>query len=73
MPQHVLSLQKGRMMFVLGLILVAASLFALWLALPRNGQVRSFVGNQFLEHTISLVIVASGALGLVLLLSGTPR
>ncbi len=60
-------------MFVIGLLLIAASLFTLWLVLPRNGQARSFVGNEFLEHTMSIVIVGSGALGFVLLLTGMPR
>ena len=50
--------------------MLAAAIAALWLALPRHGQVRGFVGNDLIEFAIAFLITASGGVGLILVFGG---
>jgi hypothetical protein len=56
--------------FLLGLALLGAGFFMLWLALPREGHVRSFVGSELKEYLVSLSIILSWVAGAAIFISG---
>lgn len=57
-------------MIVIGLVVFAAGFLLLWLALPRGGRVRGFVGNEAVEYLVTLGIIASWVAGAALFLGG---
>ena len=57
-------------MIIVGLALFAVGFLVLWMALPRGGRVRSFVGNEAAENLVCLAIMLSWVAGAALFLAG---
>jgi hypothetical protein len=55
---------------LLGVILVAASGFAFWSALPRDGKVRPFLRNEHAQTYFCVVTIAAFAFGIVNIVIG---
>ena len=57
------------MQFLVGTILLVACGLAFWLALPRHGEVRSFLRNDQVQayYTVALVVALGGGIANVLL------
>jgi hypothetical protein len=55
---------------LLGVALVAASGFAFWSALPRDGKVRPFLRNEHAQTYFCVVTIVAFAFGLVTIIIG---
>jgi hypothetical protein len=55
---------------LIGGILVAVSVFALWLALPTDGEVRPFLRNEHAQAYYSIAIIGAFVYGLVNMFTG---
>jgi hypothetical protein len=55
---------------LLGAVMVALSLAALWIALPKDGQVRPFLRNDHAQAYFAVFILGLFALGMVNLVTG---
>ena len=58
------------MELALGAASVVAACLAMWLALPRDGQVRWFLRNDQVQAYYAVVVLGAFALGLVNLTRG---
>jgi hypothetical protein len=50
---------------IVGAIMVAASLFAFWIALPTDGQVRPFLSNEHVQAYYAIAIIGAFFYGAV--------
>ena len=55
---------------IVGVILVAASVFALVIALPKDGEVRPFLRNEHAQAYYTIVIMGAFVYGVVNLFAG---
>jgi hypothetical protein len=55
---------------VLGLIGLALGILGLWIALPRDGQVRGFLRNDHVQAYYTVAVISLGASGAVAAFSG---
>jgi len=55
---------------LLGVCLVVASSLALWIALPRDGQVRPFLRNDDVQAYYAVVVLGLFSVGLVNIITG---
>ena len=58
---------------LLGIGLLAASALALWVAMPREGQVRPFLRSDTVQAYFTVFVLAAFALGIVNIVTGLVR
>jgi hypothetical protein len=58
----------GELLF--GVVMVAASFAALWIALPQDGEVRPFLRNENAQAYYVVAILGMFALGMVNIVTG---
>jgi hypothetical protein len=55
---------------LLGLGTVAASILALWIALPRDGQVRRWLRGETMQALYAVMVLSIFAFGVVYIVTG---